>query len=211
MAEENTTEAEVNQEKPRAPVELRSAKIDDLNYGQRIATVIVTPYDQQAEVMWRGEVWSESFDRAAWNGIEKRPNRVRANRAHDKRMTCGKAVKFFPHRPEGLVSEVRFSQTQLGDETLELLRDGCLSVSAGFGALPSDQVIDRRAKTRRITTAYLDHISFVEDPAYPGAELLEIRENELILPDETPFTGPTVDDFLNDPVFLKSKEYFNKS
>jgi phage head maturation protease len=200
-------------ERPRAPIELRTATVDDLNLAQRIATVIVTPYEQETVVAWRGEAWKESFERTAWNGIEGRPNRVRANRAHDRRLTCGKAVKFFPNRQEGLVAEVRCSQTPLGDETLELLRDGCLSVSAGFGALPDGQIIDRRAKTRRITTAYLDHIAFVEDPAYPGAEVLEVRENELVLPDEPPLPEPVrfrTSDFMNDPIYLNSLKYLNK-
>jgi HK97 family phage prohead protease len=193
-------------QRPKAPVELRSADVADLNLGQRLVTVIVAPYEQETPVMWQGEVWTEMFERSAWNGIEKRPNRVRANRAHDRRMTCGKAVKFFPSRQEGLVAEIRMAQTPLGDETLELAREDCLSVSAGFAALPSDQLIDRRAKTRRIRTAYLDHISFVEDPAYPGAEVLNVRENELVIPDDEMLSRPALEQWMNDPVLASVNE-----
>lgn len=185
-------------ERPKAPVELRTATLADMNFGQRLVTLIVAPYEQPTSVMWQDEVWTEQFERSAWNGIEGRPNRVRANRAHDKRLTCGKAVKFFPSRQEGLVAEVRMANTPLGDETLELAKEDCLSVSAGFAALPRDQIIDRRSRTRRITTAYLDHISFVEDPAYPGAQVLSVRENEIIIPDaplvEVPLLNQVADD-----------------
>lgn len=199
-------------ERPRAPVEFRSASVDGVNHDQRIVTVIVAPYDQPTPVMWRNEVWQESFERCAWDGIEGRPNRVRANRAHNRTLTCGKAIKFFPKRPEGLVAEIRMAKTPLGDETLELAKDDCLSVSAGFAALPADQMIDHRAKTRRIKTAYLDHISFVEDPAYVGATVLEVRENEIIIPDELSMApiGRSVSDWMNDPVFASVNEYLNK-
>lgn len=204
--------AEVDQEeRPRAPIEHRSAEVADLNVGQRIATVIVAPYDQSTPVVWKDEVWTESFERSAWDGIEKRPNRVRANRAHDRRMTCGKAIKFFPGHDQGLVAEVRMAQTPLGDETLQLLIDDCLSVSAGFGALPADTVINRRDRSRRIKRAFLDHISFVENPAYPGAVALDVRENGLILPDdlaEPPKAAPNLEAFLNDPNLAWLNERF---
>ena len=194
-------------ERPRAPVECRSAAVADLNIGQRIVTLIVAPYEQSTQVMWRDEVWNELFERSAWKGIETRPNRVRANREHDRRLTCGKAVKFFPSRQEGLVAEVRMAQTTLGDETLQLCKEDCVSVSAGFGALPRGQIIDRRSKTRRIVEAFLDHISFVESPAYTGATVLDVRENELILPEDEGFTPtPILDEFLNDPIFKWAAE-----
>jgi HK97 family phage prohead protease len=210
MAEETRIDDGSEVERPRAPVERRSAEVADLNVGQRIATVIVAPYDQSTPVMWRDEVWTESFERGAWDGIERRPNRVRANRAHDRRMTCGKAIKFFPNHERGLVAEVRMAQTQLGEETLQLLKDDCLSVSAGFAALPADQLIDRRNKTRRIKVAYLDHISFVEDPAYPGAEVLDVRENALILPEEfeePPAPAPALEERMNLPGLQWASEY----
>lgn len=191
-------------ERPRAPVELRSAKVGEVDKNKRIVTVVVAPYEETTPVMWRGEVWTESFERGAWDGIEKRPNRVRANRAHDRRMTCGRAINFFPSRQEGLVAEVRMADTPLGHETVQLCDDECLDVSAGFAALPDDQVINRSERTRKIRRAYLDHISFVEDPAYRGAKVLEVRENEIIIPDdETVMAGtPGLDSFIGDAEFM---------
>lgn len=181
MAEDPTPGVD---DRPRAPVELRTAAVADVNFSQRIITAIVAPYEQPTRVMWRGEVWEEQFERSAWDGIEKRPNRVKVNRDHNKSRTVGKALKFFPSRREGLVSELRIAQTPLGDETLALADERCVGLSAGFAALPDDQLIDRRMKTRRIRRGFLDHISFVEDPAYAGAEVLEVRENEIVIPDD---------------------------
>jgi len=211
MAETENTGVE---ERPKAPVEFRSAEVADLDMDQRIVTVIVAPYEQPTPVMWKGEVWTEQFERTAWDSLKNmRADRVRANRAHDRKMTCGRAVKFRPSDPRGLISEIKMAKTLLGDETLELCRDNCLSVSAGFAALPSDQIINRSERSRRVKSAFLDHIGFVEDPAYPGAEVLEVRENEIIVPDEDmPGLPPmrSIDDWRNDPVFASVNNYFGK-
>lgn len=212
MAELNPAEVQeytAPTERPMAPVELRTASVADVNFAQRVVTAIVAPYEQPTAVMWKGEVWTELFERSAWNGIEKRPNRIKVNRDHNKSRTVGKALKFFPSRQEGLVAELRVAQTPLGDETLALAEERCVGLSAGFAALPRDQLIDRRSKMRRIKTAYLDHISFVEDPAYAGAEVLDVRENEIIIPDETMVAKPALDQWLNDPVLARVNDYLS--
>lgn len=191
-------------ERPLAPIELRSATTVNTNVKQRIVTVIVAPYDQPTPVMWNDEVWQESFERSAWAALQK-PVRVRANRGHDRQRTCGRAIKFYPDNQEGLLAEVRMAQTPLGDETLALAEDDCLSASAGFAARAEDQIIDRHARTRRISSAYLDHIAFVENPAYPGARVLDVRENEILVPDNEVMSKitPLMDEFLGDPKFME--------
>lgn len=204
MTEIDTTDdVETTAERPRAPIELRSATTVDTNVKQRIVTVIVAPYEQPTSVMWNDEVWYEQFERSAWASLHK-PARVRANRGHDRARTCGRAVKFFPDSQEGLVAEVRMAQTPLGDETLALAEDDCLSASAGFAARAEDQVIDRRSKSRKILSAFLDHIGFVENPAYPGARVLDVRENEIVVPDNDVMSKitPLMDEFLSDPNFM---------
>ena len=190
-------------ERPKAPVELRTAAIGEVNFAQRTITAIAAPYEQATNVMWQGDVWSEQFERGSFDGIEKRPNRIKVNRDHNKSRTVGKAVKFFPGSQEGLVTELRIAQTLLGDETLALADEKCVGLSVGFAALPGDQIVDRRAKSRRVRRAFLDHISIVEDPAYPGAEILDVRENELVIPGNNEMVAtPLMDEFLNDKEFL---------
>jgi hypothetical protein len=83
-------------------------------------------------VEWRGETWREVFCRGAWDGIEKLPHRVKANRDHDKTRTVGKIVNFWPSPKEGLVGAARIAQTPLGDETLALADEDCLGASVGL-------------------------------------------------------------------------------
>lgn len=181
---DDTKESRSDVNRP-AEIETREADVTAVNYGQRIVTLIAAPYEQPAMITIQGEPWQETFERGAWDTLRNmRPTRYRANRGHDKNRTVGKVVNLWPDRPEGLVAEIRLSQTPLGNETLELAKDDCLSASVGFGVMPSGEVRDRTARTRRITTAYLDHIAFVESPAYDGASVLGVRANELTQTDQ---------------------------
>lgn len=157
----------------RAPLEYREATLVGVNFAQRTVEVVAVPYGEEALIEYRGETWRESVMRGAFDGIENRPNRVRANRDHDKTRTVGKAIAFYPSRQEGLVAEIRIGHTQVGDETLALANEDMLSPSVGMGIPGSGQVLER--PYRRITKAFLDHIAFVESPAYQGARVVAVR------------------------------------
>jgi HK97 family phage prohead protease len=185
-----------------APIEFRSANVAGVNFAQRIIDLVVVPYDEAAAIEWRGEMWQESFERGAFDGIEKRPGRVKANRDHDNTRLVGKAVTFWPSREEGLVAEVRISQTPLGEETLALADDDVLGASVGFAARGRDQIIDRQAMTRRIRRAYLDHIALTPDPAYLGAKVQAVRSPLAQSADAAlvPLSTPVLDEFLADDI-----------
>jgi phage head maturation protease len=190
-------------EKPRPPVEFRNAVVADVNFAERVVSVVAAPYEEEALVEYRGELWQESFLRGAWDGIETRSDPIRANRDHDKTRTIGRALRWFPSREEGLVGEVRVAPTPLGDETLTLADEDMLSVSAGFGVHPSDQELDR--PFRRIKRAFMDHLAFVESPAYAGARVLAVRDREdgpdpALLP---PLVTPNLDEVL---AWLKTRK-----
>lgn len=198
--EEPVTDAEQGAQRP---IEIRSAtaEVAEVNVKQRIITVIAVPYDQPAEVGYRGQIWKESFVRGAFDGIEKRPNRVRVNREHLRGDTVGKAIAFYPDRPEGLVADLKIARTLRGDDTLALAEDDCLSASVGFGVLPSNQILDRSAMTRRITKAWLDHLGLVEDPAYQGADVLAVRDSLAAQHAAgEPLDTPILDELLTDPI-----------
>jgi phage head maturation protease len=166
-------------ETPRAPIEYRDAisSVAGVNFAQRIIELVVVPYEESGLAEYRGELWNEQFMRGSFDGIEKRPGRVRGNRDHDDRRLVGRALKFWPSREEGLVSEVRISQTLLGDETLALADDGVLGASVGFAARGKDQEFERRSMTRRIRKAFLDHIAFTPTPTYTGAGVISVRHS----------------------------------
>ena len=164
-------------EVPDGPILYRSSSVVGVNYGQRLIEFVAAPYNEEAVVVWRGEPWRELFLRGAWDGIEKRPNRVKVNREHDKTRTVGKVVNFWPSRQEGLVGAARIAKTPLGDETLALADDECLGASVGYAAPPRYVSLDKSAQPglRRVKKAFMDHLSFVSDPTWESAAVLSVR------------------------------------
>jgi phage head maturation protease len=158
------------------PLEFRSSNVANVKFAKRIIEIIAVPYDEEAIVEYRSELWHESFARQAFDGIEKRNDRVVANRDHDNLRLVGKVFKFHPSRQAGLVAEVKFSETVVGNETLALADDDVLSASVGFAARGADQVFDRPNKRRRIMRAFVDHLTLTPTPAYRGAGVLSLRE-----------------------------------
>jgi len=190
--------------------EVRTATVENVNHRERIITVIAAPYEQAAVVEYRGEWWNEVFSRTAWNSVvEGAAHRVRVNREHNPNLVCGKAVKFYPERQEGLVADLRVAKTQLGDEALALAEENCLSASVVFGALPKDQRLDRRTMTRRIDRAYLDHIALVQSPAYVGAEVLSVREAPALAPLPPRAATPDLDAAARLDIFRWADERLN--
>lgn len=162
-------------EMPTEPILYRSSSVADVNFSQRIIEVVAAPYNEEAVVPWRGEAWREMFLRGSFDGIEKRPNRVKANRDHDVSRTVGKVVNFWPSREEGLVAAVRIAQTPLGDETLALANEDCLGASVGYAARARDVELDKVNRVRRVKKAFLDHLAFAADNFYEGAGVLAVR------------------------------------
>lgn len=158
--------------------ELRFRSIDQLevHYPQRMIEMVVTPYEAEALVEMKGRIVTELFSAGAYDGIERRANRVKVNRDHDLKRTVGGAVAFHPSRAEGLVAELKISKTELGDETLALAADGWLDASAGYRPMAGGETWETRDRVR-ITKAWLGHIALTPDPAYESAKVLAVRHN----------------------------------
>jgi phage head maturation protease len=121
----------------------------------------------------------------------------------------GRVVSSNPYGEAGLVSEVKISRTDAGDETLELASDEALWPSVGFMVKNPrfDQELDRYKKVRRVNRAFLDHLAFVGQPAYEGAKILAMRAEGAVVEDEQVFTPtPRMDEFLNDPILRWASE-----
>jgi phage head maturation protease len=196
VTDESTSPA--GEEAPAEPILYRSASVVGVNFAQRIIEFVAAPYDEEAVIMWRGEPWRELFLRGAWDGIEKRPNRVKVNREHDKTRTVGKITNFWPSRQEGLVGAARISQTPLGDETLALADDRVLGPSVGYAA-PSRYVeLNKRSRPglRRVKRAFMDHLSFVADPTWESAAVLSVRSaaDSQLAADLPALVTPNLDD-----------------
>jgi phage head maturation protease len=196
-------------------VETRSAgvAIDDVDFKERTITVIAVPYEKPALVQYRHAMWQEVFSRSAFNGINPRQrtipvsaqlNQVVESHSHAGSRLIGRVIKTYPDSEPGLITDIKVSKGDSGDDTLELANDGVLHPSVGFAmANPhQDQELDRRSMTRRINRAFLHHLSFVGEPAYPDAKVLAVRagdapHTEADLP-PMPST-PRMNEFLDDP------------
>jgi len=181
-----------------AMVEIRSGDgyhVADVNFPKRLVTVVAMPYERPTEIIDRGRVFTEVVSRGAFDGIEKRTSKIRANRDHSWDKPVGKITGLHSSRKDGLVAEVKISQTTLGTETLELCEDDILSASAGFGLLRRDdgrvwddaEVWERNRTVRRLNRLFLDHVAFVPNPAYPDATVIDVRQVAATVPvDATP-------------------------
>jgi len=152
----------------------RHAEQVGVDFPNRTIELIVTPYEQEALVPFDGRLVTEIFSRGAYDGIERRANRIRVNRDHDVTRTVGRAVTLHPSRDEGLVAEIRIARTELGDETLALADDGCLDASAGYLPMAGGEKWENRSRVR-VTKAWLGHIAMTPDPAYESARVLAVR------------------------------------
>ena len=109
-------------EQPAGELEYRSATQIGVSFPKRSIELIVMPYETETAVPYEGRVVREIVSRGAFDGIERRANRVRVNRDHDVTRTIGRALAFHPSREEGLVAELRIAST--------VLRSVCTSVRA---------------------------------------------------------------------------------
>ena len=169
------TETETQQvEQPSGELRFRSAELVGTSYPKRIIELVVTPYEQEALVPHQGRLVTEVFSRGAYDGIERRANRIRVNRDHDVQRTVGRALAFHPSREEGLVAELRIAKTDLGEETLALAEEGILDASAGYLPMADGEKWETRNRVR-IVRAFLGHVALTPDPAYETARVLAVR------------------------------------
>lgn len=163
-------------------------EIAEVSYPKRTVTVIVAPYETPTTINTPYRSFTEVVTRGAYDGVQRRAGNIKANRDHDWARITGKATDLHPDRDEGLVAEVRMVRTPTGDETLELCADGCLAASAGFGLMrengatgpvkPNAEVWEENRTVRRLNELHLDHISFVPNPAYETATVIDVRRAE---------------------------------
>jgi HK97 family phage prohead protease len=170
---------------PGGELRIRSAETIGVSFPKRTIELIVTPYETEASVPYNGRIVTEIFSRGAYDGIERRANRVRVNRDHARERTVGRALAFHPTREEGLVAELRIAQTELGDETLTLADEGILDASAGYLPMPGGEKWETRNRVR-VLKAWLGHIALTPDPAYESARVLAVRHTDPVEPPSEP-------------------------
>jgi HK97 family phage prohead protease len=175
---------------PAGQLRWRTAAQLGVSFPERTIELVVMPYETEALVPYGARMVREIISRGAFDGIERRSNRIRVNRDHVAERTVGRAVALHPSRDEGLVGVIRIARTDLGDETLALADEQCLDASAGFLPFPGGEVWEERARVR-IRKAWLGHIALTPDPAYESAQVLAVRKEQEA--DGVPVPTPNLD------------------
>jgi HK97 family phage prohead protease len=134
------------------------------------------PWGVPARVLDQGRLVTETFERGALAGTD--PGRIPLTATHPRdagTLPIGVTVEL-EERAEAAWGAWHVSKTAVGDEVLELARDGVpLGLSIGFAEVPggSRWSADRQRVTR--TRAALDHVAVVRVPAYDGAGVVGVR------------------------------------
>ena len=181
-------------ERPLSPVELRSTSAFEVDYPQRLITLVAMPYDSDAFAVVHGRTVVESCAPGAFAGVERRANRVKVNRDHDYQRTVGRAVALHPSRAEGLVAELRIAKTTLGDETLGLAEDQAVEASVGFAVMPNGERWLESRNRRRLERLFLDHIAMVPEAAYAGTGAIAVRAAAIGMTAAVPIATPNLDE-----------------
>jgi HK97 family phage prohead protease len=168
-------------DQPAGELEYRAATVVGTSFPDRLIELIVMPYETETVAEYHGRMVREIVHAGAFDGIERRANRIRVNRDHDVTRTVGRAVRLHPSRQEGLVAELRIAKTPLGDETLELADEEILDASAGFLPMPGGERWENRS-VRHLDRLWLGHIAMTPEPAYQTARVLSVRSQSLTEP-----------------------------
>jgi HK97 family phage prohead protease len=134
------------------------------------------PWGVEARVLDRGRIVVETFARGALADVD--PARVPLTATHPKdnqQLPIGVTVEL-RDEADALHGAWRVSKTTLGDEVIELARDGVpLGLSIGFVEVAGGNrwSADRTRVTR--TRATLDHVAVVRVAAYAGAGIAGVR------------------------------------
>jgi HK97 family phage prohead protease len=190
-----------------------AAVLEDVDFKERIIDVIAVPWDQEAEIHWRNEIWREVFERKAFNEAVQKSVRIPVNREHIRGDTVGRIVNMDASDARGLLASVRVARTPRGDDTLQLASEGMLGGSIGyFVRKPSDVALDRRSMLRRVRRAFLEHLSMVESPAFAGAETVAVRDELTahLAAGERPLITPSLDEWRADDVLTWASARFSK-
>jgi HK97 family phage prohead protease len=165
---------------PELEIEYRSVTTLEVRHPERIIDVLAAPYNEPARVFLprQQRYVTERFAPGAFSGVT---GDVLVNRAHDAERPVGRVVKFHPTEERGLRTEIRIARTTEGDDILELANERLLAASVGFGVLPGGEQYTTDRSSRTITKAKLVHVALTGDPAYLGAQVLDVRHDGVLL------------------------------
>jgi len=148
-------------------IELEMQERDD----GRTLTGLAVPYGTEAKI---GN-YVETFAPGAFEGAD--PTQVPLMAVHDREsLPIGRALTL-TDTPAGLEAELRVSKTKLGDDVLELVKDGAATgLSVGFVPV-QDRWDAGHTRVERVK-ARLVELSITAFPAYDSARVLAVRSED---------------------------------
>ena len=166
----------------------RSFEIRATDPELRTVEGLAVPYNDTIDI---GGGWSERFEKGA---IDLNAN-VKLFRDHEDIIGVVTEMK---ESDEGLMIKAKISETILGNETLNLVKDGAIrSFSVGFIPI----VDEKKDKTIIRKKVNLKEISLVAFPAYDKAEVLSVREEtnqeEISMENTTPDYTSAIEEVRN--------------
>jgi HK97 family phage prohead protease len=139
----------------------------------------VLPWNVPAQVVDRGRLVTETFQRGALQGTD--PAQVPLTATHPRdagTLPIGVTVEL-RDEADALHGAWHVSKTMIGDEVLALARDGVpLGLSVGFAEIPGGSRWNPERTRVTRTRAALDHVAVVRVPAYTGAGIVGVRTSQ---------------------------------
>ena len=166
----------------------RSFEIRATDAEKREVSGIAVPYNDTIDI---GGGWSERFEKGAVDLTAD----VKLFRDHTDIIGVVTAME---ESDEGLIIRAKISETVLGNETLNLVKDGAIrSFSVGFIPVTDET----KGKTIVRKKVKLKEVSLVAFPAYDKAEVLSVREEtnqeEISMENTTPDYTSAIEEVRN--------------
>lgn len=166
----------------------RSFEIRATDTEKREVSGLAVPYNQTIDI---GGGWSERFEKGS---VDLTAN-VKLFRDHEDIIGV---VTEMEESDEGLLIRAKISETVLGNETLNLVKDGAIrSFSVGFIPV-TDEKKDKTIIRKKVN---LKEVSLVAFPAYDKAEVLSVREEtnqeEISMENTTPDYTSAIEEVRN--------------
>jgi HK97 family phage prohead protease len=183
-----------------------------VSFKDRMIDVMAAPWDEPAQVSWRGQTWREIFLRGAFDEAVNNAVRIPVNREHVYGDTVGRVVRL-RNADNGLLATVKVAKTPRGDDTLQLASEGVLSPSVGwFAQKMSDVILDKRSMVRRVRRAFLEHMAMVEVPAFRSAHTVSVHDDFTPHPAAglQPLVTPALDEWVADDVLSWASQRLGK-
>lgn len=155
-------------------IEFRRAQTGAVDFAERTIEVRVMPYGEEISVEFQGKPIRERVEPGSFKRIDPASARITVNRDHDYTRTVGRLAEL-RDEDTGAEGVMKISNTPLGDETLQLAQDRVLGASVAMAVARSGMEV-RNGLRRIFRVDVLDHVALLPNPAYAGAEVLDVRE-----------------------------------